>query len=861
MAENPFRQELNQRGGDQPRKQSQGPDNPFRQEMESRPSFGEQVMSDIGSSAKSVAGGALDVIGMPADLINVPLEAMGAGRIPSGGQDLRQFASEYGITHEPGEEPQDLGHRFSRIVGSSVIPYGGMAGKGAQMARTGAQATGPISRAAQATAARPGTTFAAESASMAGAAAGGETGRAMFPDNEMAEVIGELTGGLSPAVATGIATSGPTGQIARKAGRGAQKAIFPFTERGGRVRASQRLRSAAADPDEAARLVSEPGTVEGAPLSPARKTGDKRLLSIERAVADEDPALDQRLTEGLSQATRRARDEATDFGGDASRTRELMENRREYLVNLVNKRAEQAGQSAQDAIENLDPNASPREISRVARGKIEGALDDAQKTETQLWNQIDKKAPASMASTRQTLQQELAQRSRFEDPEDIPAWLKGAAEETDGPVNFKDVHALRKRVGSEIAKERAQPAPNRNKVRILSGVYDSLLDDMATAEGQGEALDTALAYSRQMNQKFRQGAVGRLLGYERRGGLAVQPEDTLRRVISGEASGTQVRQVLEASPESASEMKDYLRSAYLVQTMEDGKFNSRAARRFLQKHEEVVDQFPDLKSELSDTREMNRLAARMGERQKNVQRLAYNAKKSRAALYLDSPIGEEWNRVLKAQNPAAVARSLKKRVAGDKKAMQGLKSSFIEELVKRSETRQFDEAGQPFVSGNRMKKLLDDYKDVQNAVGMTDSEKSRLRRVANTFSRIETQPQGREAIMDDRPAAFLDLMARWIGAQSGQRLAGTGQDAGMGSSMVMAQAFSQRMRNTLNKLTRDKAHQLISASVEDPKLFKDLMIGPDASIKRQEQAAQRINAWLMSPAAEESQEQPQQGLP
>lgn len=838
MASNPFLQELAARGDSEGREAA----NPFRQEMGRRRSEEPGLVEENVSSAKSFVGGVLDVIGMPADLINIPLRAAGLPTIPSGGQDLRALASEYGLAYTRGSEPDGIGNRASRILGNAAIPYAGIVERGARLAKAGSRGAGFIDDAARLATSRPGATFAAEAGSIAGATAGGEVAEKVAPDSDIAEVVGELVGGFSPTVA--VLT--PSALLARAGTRAVKTTLLPFTKAGGTIRASRRLQSAAADPEQAAARVGGVDTLPG--LSPARSTGDKRLLAIERAVANDDPALDARLTAELSAANRATRD-AAGMGGDPARVRSLLENRRDYLIGLIGRRAEIAGRQAKEAVARLDPDATPREISRVAREKVERALTDAQATESRLWGALDKGAPASLARSREVLAKELAQRSRFEDPTDIAPWIKVAMKGKAG-VTFGDVHAIRKRLGVAIGRERAKPAPNRNKLRILGNLYDSLLEDMAGAKGQGEALDTALAFSRELNQRFRHGAVGRLLGYERRGGHAVSPQDTLRKVVSGEASGTQVRQLLEASPGAGDEVKRYMRAAFLAQTMEDGKFNTRAARVFLNKHDEVLERFPGLRSELTDAREMNRLAERLSKRGVAVERLAYNAKKSRAALYLDGPIGEEWNRVLRAENPAAVARALHRRVRGDKRAVQGLKSSFVEELIERSQTRAFDEAGEPIVSGSRLKNLVGSYRGVLSALNMSEGESARLARVVNTFTRIEARPAGKQVVMDDNPAAFLDLLARWMGAQTGQRIA----SHGTGSSLVMAQAFSQRMRGALQHLTRDKASELIAASVEDPELFRALLVGPTSSAKRQTQAVQRINAWLAAPATEQAQQ-------
>ena len=86
----------------------------------------------------------------------------------------------------------------------------------------------------------------------------------------------------------------------------------------------------------------------------------------------------------------------------------------------------------------------------------------------------------------------------------------------------------------------------------------------------------------------------------------------------------------------------------------------------------------------------------------------------------------------------------------------------------------------------------------------------------------------------------MQLLAALVGAKSGQRVAGHG----MGSSLVLAQFFSNKMRNALATVTADKATEIMVAAHRDPKLYAALLTGPTASARAQERASQVLNAWL-----------------
>ena len=488
--------------------------------------------------------------------------------------------------------------------------------------------------------------------------------------------------------------------------------------------------------------------------------------------------------------------------------------------------------------------------SSVQQRSIESALTDARRTENQLWSRVDRNADAGLDNARDRLRGITDERSRFDDPGDIPSWLRTALKRKK-PPKLKDVQALRSRVLKEMREERGATTPNRNKLRILGEVEEALLDDMAAAPGNRETIEAARAFSRELNEKFTRGPVGKLLGETRKGTAWVEPEDTIPRILTGEASGRQVRQLLESAPDAESGLRDYLKTAFTTQVMTDrGSINPAARAKFFRKHDEVLEQLPGLRDDMRNAASMKEFAERQGLRADRVGRIAHNNKKARAALYLDGPPGEETNRVLRSNDPAGAARALARRVSKDRNAQQGLKTQFTETLLRNARTGQADEAGQVMVSGRRFNRMLNENEGVARALGMTEQERSRLKRIGTSLARIEQQTGDAGRIVDDTPAAIIDLVGRIFAAQSGGRIA----NESTGSSLVVAGAFAKRMREMLRRLSGDKAEELLTAAVNDPKLYRALLTRPTEGERRQRQAYEAINGWLGAPASTAAQE-------
>lgn len=830
-----------------------------REELQLRRQLTEGARPPADTILQAFNRGLMNTIALPTDLVS------GIGNIINRGDELlggnpnrtrfneaapfRAAAQEAGFVAE--EPSEGMGHRAAEIAGAASLPLAatlraGQAGLTAasQAGRNiGAEVAAPESLLA-APARAPATAAMAELAASGTSAAGGEAVR-MFSDDPAMIALGEIAGGFFLPVAAGVTSRLPG---VRLAGRAAAATVVPFTRVGGFQRASRRLQSLAAEPQAAADAIRA-----GGDLSPARLAGDRRLLALEQTVLSRDPEMEARFSDDLHAAMERARQEALDFGGDAARPREVLQRGRDHLLNLLRIRATQASERAQAEISQLGSEATPREISAIARRELDNALTDARTQEKDLWNALPKNVETPIDNATATFEAELAARGRFADPEDIPQWLRTTFQiddegkvGLDEPLALVDVQDIRSRVLQESRAERAKDAPNANKLRILRNLQEALLEDMGTVDSAG--VQSALAYSRELNEKFTQGAVGRLLGYERAGAGSVDPRDMLDRLLQG-TSGTNLDQFLRASPNAQRDLERFIGQRYIEQVIQPG-FTSRAHDAFLRRYSKsgVWEQLPELRRELLSAgrsqSEAQRLEARVG----RATAAAGSKARSRTGLYLEAPIGQEMARVFRSQNPQRTAATLRRRVQNDPLAVQGLKQQYVEELFSTSETSQFDPQGTPIISGVRLQNQFSKHRDVARALGFTEAEMARMNRTVQTMRRIELKPaKGDDKIISDTPALVLDLAARVIGSHSGQHLA----SGGMGSSLVLAQFGSQRMRGFLDRLVGDKARQLIVDAQSDRKLYAALLTRSTDPVRKQDEAARTLNAWLIGTQASE----------
>ena len=845
----------------------------FIRQNEPKPSFSQRTAANLAEVNRGLAG----LLDFPVSLVNAAIQGIDVADRAIAENLLGRDQSERAAPPQlptpfteaglrigafPEERPDGLLPRFFELLGASTVPFAG-AVKGGEIAMRALTATpSALQQIGIVTASQPGKAAAWDIAANFSAAAGGTVARG-FTDNESTIAMAELGASFLPTAVVLLPRVTPGGQAVQRGREAVQETLAPFTEAGARPKAARRLQSVAADPEAAAAAVSE-----GSLLPPFQQTGDPNLIKLQNNILDRNPALRQEYSEQLQNAMQALKSQA-DFGGDIQRAR-----------HLLNVRSQQAVEEAAIAVERLGTNATPRQISVAATRATQRALDDAIEIEKAIWNRLDTKAPATIDNAKDTLDSIIAARSPDADPADIPAWLVNKLREppidkktlqalerqgfiTEGGIidpairaalerqgvlverqrTLADVQEIRSRVLRESRSERAKDAPNRKKLGILNDVQKALLDDMSATGVDG--VDEARAFSNQLNQRYRRGRVGRLLGFDVTGAERVAAEDVLDEVVFGRHSTSTSQRFIEASNEAPEEVLRFIKQRYLEATSDGATINAGAHDRFISnlRKKGMFELFPELEGQLNQARTASDRARLLEVPEGQVNTTRVNQGQSRAALLLQADPGKEMSLILRSNNPQAAIRDAMKVVKGDARAVQGLKSAFADEVMSMSAGRTVDEAGLSVPNGLAMKRLLGEYKPVMDALQMTRAERSRLDRIAEQI-RLAQVKQGTgeigTGILDDPLLAPVDLLARYVGARTGGNL---GDD--MGSRLVLAQFMSKQSRDRIRRLTVSKAEELLIEAYSDPELFKALLVGPTASAPIQQKAARTLENALL----------------
>lgn len=786
-------------------------------------------------------------LGAPVDLVNAGLGAIGlpVSEEPFlGSRSIGRGMGSIGArVAEPGAQPENLMDYVGRGMGGAAgaLPLGaGLVGLASNSASPVAQ--GVSQSLSQPFVNTPARALIAESLAGAGAGTGEAIANQIAPGSAGAQLTGALAGGVIGGMGPMLASRGvQSTPVLGTALRMGAAEIAPFTEAGAMQRARGRMSGLVEDRDAALRNLDQE-SIGG--LSPAARTGDRRLMGLEQTIRRDYPEIDLSMRQAETESAARLRDEfsAPARGQTPEAARSYATERLGRIVGQMDERIAQAEQNAQRRIAALEPSRQQADASLVVREELESALASARKQENELWSAVPRDAMVPTVSAKQryrAIVEDMPSAQRDDLPSKARDFLEEGGNQTFGSQeSVREMHGLYSALRQEARNARAGDTPSRNKARIADDLADALLDDMNTVSGASVPLREALDFSRQVNERFRQGSVGRALGNERTGGDRVSDIQTLDRTIgrggrAGAVGYDEVARALQGNGSQSSQaMDDYVRGRFADAAIRDGSLRTGPAQSFQNSNADLLSRMPDTQQRIADAlladSTSRRVGATMRGRQSAVER------RSAASTLIGARPGEEMQTILRSANPQETARQLMRQARNDPSgaAQAGLKDVVLGDLIIGGRTGNFDEAGQALVSGRNIQSRLDDprYNAVATEI-LTPQEIERTNRIAQEFSNMEMMARrGAEAgpIMGDQPNSIISYLARSLAARQGAQM-GRG-----GASLQTAQMASKRMQRILEGLTNNRAEELLVRSAQDEDLYR-LLLSEGTTMTRQQE--------------------------
>lgn len=794
-----------------------------------------------------------ETFGTPVDLISAGLRSVGLP-VPEdsfgGTKSIRRGMASIGA-ETPDRKPETVGEQIFSVGGEIA----GLALPSSAVAKSLAGAKGTVGAIAKAmnqpmTSARGALgALAVES----GAATGAGVARNISQEQEHSPVTKmtlETLGGLSG----GFLASGP---ILRATKSATQRVLSPFSEKGSFERASVRAREVVDDKQLAIQNIED---LKGSNLMPSAKSQDPGLMALEKTIGVRDKALASKLDRQTSDAVNDLVNSIKESGNVKS-LKNFLAKKSERLKKAATARVEVAADQARDTIEKLNIPSNEVQINLVLREELESALADARVQEDLLWAAVPMQAKASTRNTfnkYNSIKKDLAKAQSDDMPPEANKLLGKSEEDikiSSGLVDasgndiliddvltnrgkfkaqesVKELDGLYKRLGETARKARL--ASENNKARIAEELRESILLDMKTIKGNDEArnaVSTARAFSRELNEKFNTGTIGKILGVSK--GSKPSPEElTIASGVSGIKGKLFAEEVSKALDKSVTELgaiQDFIKRRFLDNTLEDGNINPTKARNFIASHKEVLEFYPHLKNQLSSARSAEDALRRITKYADSYVRKLDNKSVSSIAKILKAPVDSEISKIFNSDDPVRfmtlLANSAKKDSTG--LAYKGLRAGVSQYLINSmTKSDVLDIKGRPFIAGSKLKSILtnDQSRKAISRVFLPN-ELRNWDKVANELVVAQKRSQAKgspfDYIINDRSSWLLRTAARIGGARVGSKMAA---GSGAGGSIQSAAIGSDVATKIIDRLTKDKAEQmLIDALTTDQGMLVEML--------------------------------------
>lgn len=664
-----------------------------------------------------------------------------------------------------------------------------------------------------------------------------------------AEVFGGLAGGLAGSM--------PLQRTLAGAGR---RILKPHTAEGSMDRAAARLHEVTDDVPLSVRNIDK--NIDTG-IQPSAMTEDPGLMAMEQTIARHDPALGTKMDKQTSDAVDRL---VKAIGLDAKAgsmhdVKKVLASNVKRTKAALDARVEVAAERSRKALDDLGDVATEADISRIQRAELQSALDDATVQENALWEAIPKNAKtrtASVVSKYEELLKDLPIAQKDNMPVKARQLLGGSKEVemipsgvTDARGNMimlegqaptgklgktttiKELDGLYKELGT--AASEARKASNNNTARIAEDLREAILEDMSHVKGDRaarESVGKARAFSKEKNQKFSDGTIGKILG-TKKGAVGVHEELTLGTGVGqgGLKGDIAAREIATATGRDVGQLgavQEFIKRKFLDAVLEDGVINPVKARNYIANNAELMETYPHLKAQFSTARNAEDVSRSIKKSSEALRGKLDQKNVSQTAKIINAPVHEEVKNIFTSADPAASMQNVVNAVRRDKsgKAMKGLRAGIADHMINLIKSGSaVDIKNRPMFSGAKLKSVLtnESSRGAMEKV-FNKKEMANWDRMADTLILLRKQQDKKgipaDFIIGDKSSYLSEMIGRVAGVKAFSKLSAM---TGGGGSIQVPAMGGQLGKKAMKAIGADKAQQvLIDALTENPELLKAL---------------------------------------
>ena len=618
--------------------------------------------------------------------------------------------------------------------------------------------------------------------------------------------------------------AGPAFRAGKRIAADVKRGVAPMTEGGAMEVARKRVQDAVGGPERAEAISKGITPDNPLNLTPAQQSADPDLLGLEGAAAAENPGLRDRLAVRDAASRTEAVSDIREGTGSPDDARKFFLQRRRQFGEAIKARTDRVLQMADEEVEATGPQRAQSTNSEQMVAALKQELDAHRGVEARLWGAVPKEALVSTSNATRALSDAMSATPRAQQ-EDIPAIARdllalenGLGEET----SVAELHGLYSKLREIARAARAGTNQQRNRARIADDIADAILNDLGAIDAQtpaGRAINDARAFSAEMHQLFDQGTVGKILNRTIDGDERIAPETALKRTVGRGREDALVasRDIEAAAPDATDNITDSLRGDFAdaIYTPE-GKFSPARARTWLRSHREVLQRrYPELMTELQRALKGRTQAAAFTARAKVRSQFDDGTPAGRIAS--GSP-EKAVSTIITATDPGREAARIVNAARKDKtgKALAGLKGAFADYLIGKAGTKDG-------LSGEELFGLISDSKTNQALRRVfSPKEFANLARITRELRKLDAPRSNTSEVLNSPANQLIETIARIAAVKA----AGNMHSGGAGESLQIANMASGRAKRFLQRLTNDRARQILVDAIEDPELMKVILGRP-----------------------------------
>ena len=527
-----------------------------------------------------------------------------------------------------------------------------------------------------------------------------------------------------------------------------------------------------------------------------------------------------------------------------------IENRIAGINNYMSSRLALAEQIAAEKMRLVGPNLTRADATKILRMELEEGLSDMLRQEKLLWGKVGDNVNATNIGD--GAMEIMFSQFKTTPSGSVPPLLKKLVGEErlveagmlklkkgkkpqpgllDGSQSIGEVLNLKALIHDEIRKASKLGTKEGD---ILAQNYQSLLDEVdnsllgGVSEANIEKANSALSFSNKIQTDIYDSSVGNLLEYSTtKGNPQIIDAKKFEELMSkGEAGGIQSSDFLQIlNGESAglqSKIKDDIARLIDPRT---GQLPAKTLERYIQQNEEIINQFPELKSQLLDADAAKVLVedrlALQARTEKDLAKYRSNT------ILSSSDLGLSNNTVIKNVFSSGNVEdklqamdnivTLLNRADDSGLALQGFQDSLTEYIF--NTIKPTTKGGKKVLSLKATTDFISDNMDLLTRVYGEESAQM-WKEFSDTLVAVEPALlKGNVGALDvfSKQNVFISSLGRILGAKAGS--------LGLGPPLVLAGLGGRAANAMLSGRTQAETIRILSRALRDPE-FAALLIKP-----------------------------------